>query len=132
MKLALITTSLAALALSAWLWLELREASDSFNSYLISQHASQLFNARRLEELLRSGNTQDALAELQDRRDGAVLALSDVVSAQTAGSWRWSHDAASLGRAAAAFRDEAAYRSTVGESDGRLGLRAGAILASYR
>ena len=132
MKLALITTSLAALTLSAWLWFQLREASDSFNSYSISQHSSQLTNAHGLEELLRSGKISDALAELQNRRDGTVLALNDVVSAQTAGSWRWSHDATSLTRADAAFRGEAAYRTTVGDSDGRLGSRAAAVLTSYR
>jgi hypothetical protein len=132
MKTVLLMTSLAAVALSAWLWSQLRAGHDSFNSYIVSQHSSQLLDAQRLEDLLRAGRVSDALAHLQNRRDGTVVALNWAVSATTPPNWRWPHNAATLARAGEAFRDELAYRGAVGESSGRLGSQAAAVLADHR
>jgi hypothetical protein len=72
----------------------------------------------------------DALARLRDLRDGTVVSLSWAVSAEP--GWQRASDAYVIGRAEQAFRDEAAYRSAVGESDGRLSEQATAVLAAYR
>lgn len=131
MKTVLVGTCLAAVALSAWFWFQLRADHDSFKSYIVSGYSSRLWDAQRLEDLLRAGRVSDALAHLQDRRDGAVVALNDFVLA-SASNWRYPHNEATLVRAEEAFRDELAYRSAVGESNGRLGSRAAAVLASHR
>lgn len=82
MKTILVCVSVALLALSSWLWYQVREAYGSCNSYVVSDHASDLQTSRRLEEELREGRAGDALARLQDLRDASVVALS----------WAWLAD----------------------------------------
>jgi hypothetical protein len=130
MKTILIGVSVALLALSSWLFYQLREANGSCNSIAVSHYTSQLQTARRLEEQLRDGRVVDALARLQDLRDANVVALSWIRSADP--NWQFSPKAGVITRAEQAFRDEAVYRSTVGESTGRISEQATAVLAAYR
>jgi hypothetical protein len=129
-KLILICVSVALLALSSWLGYQLREANRSCHSVLVSHDTSQLWTSRRLEEELREGRVSDALARLRDLRDVGVVTLSWAVAADP--GWRRSRDAHVVARAEQAFRDEAAYRSAVGESDGRLSEQATTVLSAYR
>ena len=130
MKPILICVSVALLGLSSWLWYQLREANGSCNSVVVSHYTSQLLTARHLEERLREGRVSDALARLQDLRAANVIALS---WAQSAGpDWQYSPHADAANRAEQAFRDEAIYRSTVGESNGRIAEQVTAVLAEYR
>ena len=130
MKLILVGVFVASLALSSWLWHQLREANGSCNNFAVSSYTSQLQNARRLEEKLRQGRVVDALARLQDLRDVNVVSLSWAQSAEP--DWQYSPHAGVATRAEQAFRDEAAYRRAVGESNGRISEQAAAVLAAYR
>jgi hypothetical protein len=58
--------------------------------------------------------------------------LKDVRSAISEPSWRWSPKGYAVEQADRALRDEAAYRATVGESDGTLATQVLEALASYR
>ena len=130
MKPILLCVSVASLALSSWLWYQLREANGSCNNVVVSHYTSQLQNARSLEEQLREGRVSDALERLQDLRDGSVIALSWAHSAGP--DWQYSPHPDAAHRAEQAFRDEAVYRSVVGESNGRIAEQVTAVLAEYR
>ena len=129
MKLVLIGISVALLGGSSWLWYQLREANASCNSMVVSTYSSELHLARRLEQQLREGRAGDALAQLQDWRDTNVVALSWALDAP---DWQRSPRPDVITRGEKAFRDEAVYRSAVGESEGRISAQATAVLAAYR
>jgi len=132
MRIALTILLGISLSLSGWLWYQLREANTSLNQYVVSSNYSALMEARRIEGMLREGDTSGAFAHLQRNRDVFVLTLKNVRSAISEPSWRWSPNGYAVEQSDRALRDEAAYRRTVGESDGRLARQVLDALASYR
>ena len=132
MRIALAVLLSISLLLSSWLWYQLRETNASLNGYVVSTNYSALMEARRVEGILRENDISAALAHFQRNRDVFVLTLKDVRSAISKPSWRWSPNAYAVEQADRALRDEAAYRATVGESDGRLATQVLEALASYR
>jgi hypothetical protein len=132
MRIVLTVLLSISLLLSSWLWYQLREANASLNGYVVSANYSALMEARRVEGMLREDDTSAAFDHLQRNRDVFVLTLKDVRSAISEPSWRWSPKGYAVEQADRALRDEAAYRATVGESDGTLATQVLEALASYR
>lgn len=132
MRIALTVLLGISLLLSGWLWYQLREANAAFSGHVVSTNTSALMEARRIEGMLRGDDTSAAFAHLQRNRDVFVLTLKDVRSAIAEPSWRWSPNGYAVEQADRALREEAAYRATVGQSDGGLATQVLEALASYR
>jgi hypothetical protein len=133
MRIVLTVLLAISVSLSVWLWYQVREANAQVVSYVITSDHSKLMGARRIEGMLREGDAPAAFAELQKIRDVYVLELKSVRSGPSDASWLWPpRRADQIETADRALREEAAYRTTFGESDGRLATQVVEALASYR
>jgi hypothetical protein len=133
MRIVLTVLFAVSVSLSGWLWYQLREANTSQVSHVITVDHSRLMGARRIEGMLREGDASAALAELQKIRDVFVLELKSVRSGPSDPPWLWPpRTGDQIERADRALSEEAAYRTTFGESDGPLATQVVEALASYR
>jgi len=131
MKVATTGLTILLVALSIWMWVELRDTWHSFNQHVVSTEYSRLAQARKLEGMLREGRIDDALSHLQRNRDVYVIGLPEVISAIDKPSWRWKRNTQAVEQARKTLRIDAEYRRTHGQSDGKLADQAAKALEGY-
>ena len=119
------------LLLSVWLLYQVRSVNETLNSQVVSEYQSQLIEARRIEDMLRAGRLDDALAHLQRNRDIFVVSLSSVHQSISEPSWRWPKSDHIVQRIDSSLSDEARYRDRVGQSDGVLARQVYEVLSEY-
>ena len=131
MKVATIGLTIFFAALSIWMWMELRHMWQNFNGHIVTTGYSQLMEARKLEEILREGRTDDALSHIQRNRDLFVLTLRDVLSATESPIYRWRLHPSTVDKAIQTLQSEAEYRRIHGQSEGLLADQVAEALEGY-
>ena len=128
-----VTTGLTIVfaALSVWMWIELRDTWQMFYGHVVSTEYSRLMQARKLEEMLREGRTDDALSHIQRNRDLFVLTLRDVLSATESPIYCWRLHPSTVDKAIQTLQSEAEYRRIHGQSEGLLADQVAEALEGY-
>lgn len=132
MRAFVVFVTMALLTGAGWLWYQVRDAHDSWSSYVVQTEESRLVEARRVEEMLRDGRVEEALGHLQRNRDVFVLQMASTRSAIDMASWRWNRNEHTLERAATALREEAEYRNAVGDSNSRIAQQVQIVLDEFK